>query len=101
MLKAKQLIYYSQSNFTLTSIDCFDHDELYKEAQHIAQYGDLPTVRRAIRLFNLDPKIPKHDKLTCVVSQRMRNKIENQGLFKKIKNQKLKKKEGTFILAFC
>ena len=100
MLDAKKIIYYCKSNYSLPSISCFDHDELYNTAKHICQFGDLPTVRRAIRLFNCDPKIPKIKKLECIISQRMRNKIEKQNMFKKTKNQKMTRKDGKFILPF-
>ena len=97
---AKKIIFYAKGGFSLCAIGELDHDELYRIAQHISQFGDLPTVRRAIRLFNNDPKVKKDNKIEPQISARIKNKLEKEKLYKQIKNQSLIMSTGTFILPF-
>ena len=68
MMKSKNIIHYAVENYNL-SISVYDnHNQIMNDVVYIHQYGDIPSVRRACRLYNQDPNkinqvnpiIPEH-----------------------------------------
>jgi hypothetical protein len=100
MEEAKEIIYYCKSGYSLASIHCEDHEILYDKVRYISKHGDLPTIRRAVKLFNDDPKMMKCHKIVCDISQRVKKKLEKQEKFKKRKQYGLCAKDGQFTLLF-
>ena len=95
---AKYIIMYCQNGFYLSHSPFLDFDDMVKQAQDIAQYGDIPSVRKAIEGLNGDTKLK--NKIDIIMSARMRKKMER----KKRLNSKyyggLIVKEGNFIVDF-
>ena len=95
---AKYVIMYCKNGFYLTHSPFLDYDDMIKKANHIANYGDIPSVRKAIEGLNGDAKLKK--KIDIIMSSRCKKKMER----KKRLNQKyyggLIVKEGNFVVSF-
>ena len=66
--------------------------------EDISVYGDIPSVRRAIRLINQDPKIKK--RIEPVISNKMKRILESKNKKKVKKYYGLIIKEGGFTISF-
>ncbi len=64
----------------------------------ISIYGDIPSVRRAIRLINLDPKIK--ERIEPVISNKMKRILESKNKKKVKKYYGLISKHGSFTVSF-
>jgi len=95
---AKYIIMYCKNGFYLSHSPFLDWDEMVAKARYISQYGDIPSVRRAIELMNKDPKMS--DKLEVIMSSRCKKQLER----KKKQKQKfyggLVCKKGDFLIRF-
>lgn len=56
MIIAKGIIQYCKNNFQLEFAKYDTIKELQDDIDYIKQFGDIPSVRRACRLLNIDPK---------------------------------------------
>ena len=72
-------------------------DEVYNDAVHIAKYGGIPSVRKAIELLNSDPKLAYPIELK--IPKRVENQIKKK---KKIKQADIPLyiKRGKFVIEF-
>jgi len=86
----KEVIVYCTNdyNVNLSIFDSFEEIEI--QVREIAKYADIPSVRRAIRLFNQDPKL--NDIIEPIISNRVKKELE----FKK--KNKVKKYYGLSII---
>ena len=52
------------------------YDELLSDARSIRKYGDIPTIRRALKLLNEDRQLPEkiHPIMTYRIQQRIKRK---------------------------
>ena len=95
---SKYIIMYCKNNYFLSYSPFLDYDDMIIKAKYIANYGDIPTVRRAIDLLNKDTKL--ENKIKLIMSSKMKKKIER----KKRLNQKymgcLTINKGNFIIDF-
>ena len=89
---------YCKNGFYLSHFPFLDWDDMIEKAKHIRQYGDIPSVRRAIELLNKDPKL--NEKIEVLMSSRCRKQLER----KKKQKQKfyggLQVTKGKFIVYF-
>ena len=97
MSRSKKIIGYCRNNYYLMPSSYMSFDEVYNDAVHIAKYGGIPSVRKAIELLNSDPK------LAYPIELKIPKRVENQ--IKKKKNIKqadipLYIKRGTFVISF-
>ena len=96
---SKYIIIYCENNFYLSHSPFLDWDEMIDKARYIADFGDIPSVRRAIELLNKDPKL-KNDKINIMMSSKMKKQLER----KKKQKQKfvggLQVKKGPFLIEF-
>lgn len=96
---SKYIIIYCKNNFYLSHSPFLDWDEMIDKARYIADFGDIPSVRRAIELLNKDPKL-KNDKINIMMSSKMKKQLER----KKKQKQKfvggLQVKKGPFTITF-
>jgi hypothetical protein len=56
MIIAKGIIQYCKNNFQLEFSKYDTIKELQDDLDYVKQFGDIPSVRRACRLVNIDPK---------------------------------------------
>ncbi len=95
----KNLIFYSkQCNHQISASNYTDLDEIIDDAIEVSKCGDLPIVRRALRLLNEDLKIEMA--IEPVITKRVKNKLLRQEQLK-IKNvSKLQVNHGTVLVQF-
>jgi len=100
MKDAKEIIHYAKCNYSIARSTFDNHDYIYNKVFYIAQFGDLPTIRRAVKLFNEDPKMSKCDIIEPTISQRMQYKLNEDNQLKKYKTEGLIVKNGKFEIVF-
>jgi len=62
MIKCKNIIQYCMNKYELENSAYTHRNEIMNDAVYIHKYGDIPSVRRAIKLYNMDPqKIIKYN----------------------------------------
>jgi len=95
---SKYIIMYCKNGFYLSHSPFLDWDDMIEKAKHISQYGDIPSVRRAIELLNRDRKL--NQKIEVMMSSRCKKQLQR----KEKQRQKfvggLKVKRGKFVLNF-
>jgi hypothetical protein len=95
---AKYIIMYCKNGFYLSYSPFLDTDDMYSKARHIAQYGDIPSVRRAIDLLNTDPKL--NDKIEVLMSSRCKKQLERKKRLKQKFMGGLQVKKGPIKVYF-
>lgn len=98
---SKYVIMYCKNDYYLSHSPFIDWDDLYDKVVYIADYGDIPSVRKAIDGFNKDPKIvDMNKKIEYIMSSRCKKKLERKKrLIQKQKNS-LKIRTGKFLVDF-
>jgi len=95
---AKYIIMYCKNGYYLSLSPFIDYDDMIDKAKHISNYGDIPSVRKAIDLINTDCKLK--NKLSVIMSSRCKKQLER----KKRINQKyvggLNVEHGVFTISF-
>ena len=97
MSRSKKIIGYCRNNYYLMPSSYMSFDEVYNDAVHIAKYGGIPSVRKAIELLNSDPKLAYPIELK--IPKRVENQIKKK---KKIKQADIPLyiKRGKFVISF-
>lgn len=95
---AHHIISYCKCGFYLTHSPFLDHSDMIEKAKYIAQYGDMPCVRRAIEMLNKDPKLKT--KIEVIMSEIMKKKLQRKKKLKQNTMGGLKVKEGPFLIEF-
>tara|TARA_R110000787_G_C13366002_1_gene440445 strand:+ start:691 stop:1245 length:555 start_codon:yes stop_codon:yes gene_type:complete len=98
-LMSKNIIFYCREcSYCLpaSNYDCID--EVVENAIEVSQYGDLPMVRRALRLLNCDDKIEVH--IEPIITKRVMKKIKRIEDMKKMNVGRLKVEAGRHIVSF-
>tara|TARA_R110000751_G_scaffold160614_1_gene266251 strand:+ start:1034 stop:1588 length:555 start_codon:yes stop_codon:yes gene_type:complete len=95
---AKYIIMYCNNGFYLSHSPFLDYDEMVKKAEHIAGYGDIPSVRKAIEGLNGDTKLK--NKIEIIMSSRMKKKMERKKRLKTKYHGGLIVKKGKFVVSF-
>tara|TARA_R110000803_G_scaffold14214_1_gene39540 strand:+ start:350 stop:904 length:555 start_codon:yes stop_codon:yes gene_type:complete len=95
---AKYIIMYCKNGYYLSHSPFIDFDEMIVKANHIANYGDIPSVRKAIEGLNEDIKLK--NKIKVIMSSRMKKKIERKKRVKQKYQGGLEVKEGIFWVHF-
>ena len=70
----KEVIVYCNNGYNIDMSVFNDFTEIEIQIRDICKYGDIPSVRRAIRLFNKDPKL--NEKITPIISNRIKREME-------------------------
>ena len=98
MIKAKKLINFTNNNFNLNEDSYSDPHEVYQDALYIHPYGDIPTVRRALRLYNTYTLKIGH--VNPVISLDIQHTLLEKEKIKDMKTPKFGKRKGNFLLKF-
>ena len=94
----KEVIVYCNNGYLIDRSIFNDFEELDIQLRDIAIHADIPSVRRAIRLFNKNPNVI--DKIEPIISNRVKKDLELKSK-KKVKNYYgLIVKQGKFTLYF-
>ena len=94
----KEVIVYCNNGYNVDFSIFNDFNEIKIQMEDICKYGDIPSVRRSIKLFNKDPKL--NIKLEPIISNRVKKQLElkEKNKIKKTYNATFKK--GRFIISF-
>ena len=97
--KIKNLNYYcKRCGYILEQSNYESMEDIIKDANSVRQYGNEPSVRRCIKLLNLDNKIKIS--FLCVMSNRTKRTLEMKDEIKKQTTPSLKIKKGNHIVSF-
>jgi hypothetical protein len=97
--KVKNLIYYCKKcNFEISLSNYSSLSEVITSANDIRMYGNMPNVRRAIKLVNRDVKIK--EEIEVVMSQKIRRTLLHQEKVKKETTPSFKVKRGEHVVVF-
>ena len=94
----KEVIVYCNNGFNLDYSIFNSYEEIHIPMTDISIHGDIPSVRRSIKLLNEDPNLK--EKIVPIISNKMKKQLEKK------KNKKVKtyygliRKEGNFIIEF-
>jgi hypothetical protein len=95
----KNLIFYSkQCCHQLSASNYTDIDEVIEDGIEISKYGDLPIVRRALRLMNEDIKIEVS--IEPVITKRVKKKLARQEQLKLMNSGTLNVRKGGIKVVF-
>ena len=86
MHTAKKIIQYCKNGYYLNDVYT-SHSQVYLDCLTIYRYGDIPTIRRALRLYNLSPH--KKDHINPIISVEIQELLKEKALIKKNKILKL------------
>ena len=95
---AKYIIMYVKNGYYLSHSPFDDYDDMIEKAKYIANYSDIPSVRRAIELLNTDSKLK--EKIEPIISSRMKKKIERNKRNKQKCQGGLIIKKGPILVTF-
>ena len=98
MLTAKKIISYCKNTYFLTPYNYETFEDLLKEAEYIAKFGDIPSCRRAINMLNNDPKLDYN--IDIVLSKRVKKDLQKKEKLKLNSIPKAVIKRGNFIVYF-
>tara|TARA_R110000851_G_scaffold80680_2_gene177388 strand:- start:40 stop:612 length:573 start_codon:yes stop_codon:yes gene_type:complete len=97
--RVKSIIYYCTKCSYEPQFANYDSlNDIIRDAEFICIYGNLPAVRRAIKLLNLDSKIK--DKFHVSMSQKTKKSLDEKERIKRSQIPKYKKQIGQFIVKF-
>ena len=98
MLTAKKIISYCKNTYFLTPYNYETFEDLLKEAEYIAKFGDIPSCRRAINMLNNDPKLDHN--IDIVLSKRVKKDLQKKERLKLNSIPKAVIKRGNFVVYF-
>ena len=90
MIKAKKLINFGNNHYDLNEFSYSNPHEVNQDAIFIHPYGDIPTVRRALRLYNSYNQKLGH--VNPVISLDIQHTLYEKEKIKEMKNPKFGKK---------
>ena len=94
---AKYVMMYCKNSYYLSHSPFLDWNEMYEKVKHISQYGDIPSVRKAVDGFNKDPRMLELGECIEVsMSSRCRKKMERKRRMVQKQKVSLKVRHGSF-----
>ena len=75
---AKYIMMYVKNGYYLSQSPFLDWDDMYNRVIYISEYGDIPSVRKAVDGFNTDARMIDRDKIQVLMSSRCKKKIERK-----------------------
>ena len=97
--KAKKIIFFCQiAGYCIGSTTYATMDDVLEDADVIRKYGDLPTIRRAIKLLNKCSFI--NGKIELVMTYRCQQRLDRKNRIKANGLARMVKAEGEYVLSF-
>ena len=96
MKKSKQIISLYKNGFIFHQYFYKNKDEVIKEAIEISEYGDIPSVRRAIKMVNNQFRI----NIKCKISEHIQESLDQKAKIKDLSKPKFNVKYGKFKIEF-
>ena len=98
MTTAKLIIQYCKGGYC-TDLSYFDNIEIiYSEARRIAQFGDIPSVRRMCQLINQNPH--SNERIFPIISKKVQKDLEIKELTSKTIHHSLCIRKEKVIVSF-
>ena len=97
MIKCKNIIQYCMNKYELENSAYTHRNEIMNDAVYIHKYGDIPSVRRAIKLYNMDPQ--KINQVNPIIPEHIKKELSMKYEKKSIIYNLIIKK-GHFVLDF-
>tara|TARA_B100001094_G_C17818611_1_gene617357 strand:- start:5 stop:544 length:540 start_codon:yes stop_codon:yes gene_type:complete len=102
MFNAKKIIKWAKNNYIFDSEPYENQNDPYDDIMKIYMWGDLPSVRRACRFYNLSVYCKNH--INPIISEEIEEEINQNKIIKKqyIYNLQVKHKtkQNPFIISF-
>jgi len=97
--KAKKIIFYCKiCGYCIHSTTYDSYEELIQDAHSIRKYGDIPTIRRALKLLNEDIKL--HHKIAPIMTYRIQQRLARKDRIRQGGLARLKQRTGKFSVSF-
>jgi hypothetical protein len=71
---------------------------MYEKCMYIKDYGDIPSVRKAIDGFNTDPKMKPDKLIKVIMSSKCKKKLERKKRMIQKQKISLKIRRGNFLV---
>ena len=94
----KEVIHLCKNGYLLTHSPFASYEEINIQLRDVCQYGDIPSVRRCCKMYNLCPYIK--EKFTPIISLSMRKKLHCKARLKQPKHVGLVITKGKYIIDF-
>ena len=94
----KEITRYAKSNYIVENTRYASLKELEDDMMYIIQFGDLPSVRRSVKLMNSN--IQRSRVWTCVISPQVKKIIDQKEEQKKTNAYHATFRRGEFIITF-
>lgn len=94
----KEVINYCNNGYEVERSVFNDFFEIEIQMKDIAVHGDIPSVRRAIKLFNEDTKLK--EKIEPVISNKVKKELQKKKQGKKKNTFCFTRKTGHFLVTF-
>ena len=95
---AKYIIMYCKNGFYLSHSPFIDYDDMIKSAKFIANYGDIPSVQKAICHINKDQKLK--EPIELMMSSKCKKRNERKKRLVQKHRGGLEIKKGIFVIDF-
>ena len=96
LASAKKIISFCKNGYNIERSLYKDYYEILCEVKNIAKYGDISSVRRALKLFNI-----RHEpSVEIFISENIKLQLEQKKLLKKLSIPVLQCRQGTFLIEF-
>jgi hypothetical protein len=96
--KCRNIIHFTRNDLCPKENGYYSLKGVHKDALIVSKFGDIPSCRRAIRLYNGTPEII--DFVNISISYHMRNELAKREVLKHNKLYKYKKLTGDFEVVF-
>lgn len=98
VLISKKIKQYCRSNFNIEATDYKTIQELYQDAKYISNFGEIPSVRMAIKELNSNPQKLYH--LDIYIPPLVQRELDMRKKLKVKILTSLKVHEGNFVITF-
>jgi len=99
MYKCKKIIKHAKNNYLLDDSDYKSHDAVLADCIEIHQYGSIPSVRRACKMFNESP-YQNQRRVQPNIPDEVQEDLKKKRQIKKISSIKLTIRQGPITLTF-
>lgn len=95
--KCKQIKHYCRNGFNINISEYKDDEELMKDIQLVKRHGSIPSCRKAIKEYNMNPV---KDDIDIYIPPHILKELEIKNRLKERKGQRLEHRMGKFIIGF-
>lgn len=98
VMKCKKIKHYCENNYNIKYSFFSCEDELIKDVELIRKYGSIPSVRLAIKKYNLNPSLK--NKVDVIIPEYVQRELDYRNKLKNKQIKGLEVKTGKFVLHF-